>query len=711
VKIKLNWHKRAVILFATAILVIGVFLTIFAIREAEREKLVKENEIEEQQRRFSEFIISQVKIFISETEERILRQLSRPSIANFDETVNEVSGQIKETEDIVEEIFYVDSGGHINFPLLRPLFLATEEYKKQTVSPPSIENNPLFKTAEEAEFKTKNYSLAINSYGRLMNTFSHGALRAILLNRIARCYLKTGNSKKATETYQRLLKSHPNEFSGDGTPLGIIALHQMGTIYATAGNKLRSFEAYLELFTGLLEARWPLTKPQFLFYNKRVKDELRKPEGEMGETEKGTSLLKRWQELQTLEEAKLSRMNSVEVLTQRIIPLLEIDEPSSTTFPKSFSHVSEIIGGENYLIAFTPLEDGSIFGMRFDSEILADKLSPAIVEQIPGGGSEDWKLQIADEAGNILAGEEIIHQESQIYNVTYSTYFEDGFPPWRINLFQKQQSSTFSQFRTRRNIYILSVVIAMAALLLGGGLAIRSTAKELKLARLKSDFVSTVSHEFRTPLTSIRYLAELLQRGRVEEEVKKRQYYDTISHESERLSRLIENILDFSKIEAGMKEYEFEKTDVAALAQEVVSRFQEQTAPKGFVVESEIPDSVPHITADKEALSRAILNLLDNAVKYSGDNRKVVFRARSDEDHIYLDVEDQGVGISTKDQERVFEKFFRAGNMPDSSVKGSGIGLTIVAHIVKAHQGEVVLESEEGKGTTVTIQIPVKSNL
>jgi signal transduction histidine kinase len=228
----------------------------------------------------------------------------------------------------------------------------------------------------------------------------------------------------------------------------------------------------------------------------------------------------------------------------------------------------------------------------------------------------------------------------------------------------------------------------------------------LKLAKLKSDFVSTVSHEFRTPLTSIRYLADLLQRGRVRKEDRKQQYYETITQEGERLSRLIENILDFSKIEAGVKEYEFAETDAAEMCRDVISRFQHQVSPQEFAIESEVSEELPQIYADKEALSRALFNLLDNAMKYSGDSRRISLRAWPDESNIFIEVEDKGVGIAREEQQRVFEKFYRSDTIHESSIKGSGIGLTIVDHIVKAHGGEVCLESELGKGTKVRLRLP-----
>jgi signal transduction histidine kinase len=188
---------------------------------------------------------------------------------------------------------------------------------------------------------------------------------------------------------------------------------------------------------------------------------------------------------------------------------------------------------------------------------------------------------------------------------------------------------------------------------------------------------------------------------------KKQQYYESITQESERLSRLIENILDFSKIEAGMKEYEFSETDVADMCEDVLSRFEAQVAPLGFAVDSDISQDLPRISVDKEALSRALFNLLDNAAKYSGSSRTIQYRAWADRDSMYLCVKDQGIGIKKEDQDRIFDKFFRSSEIQDSSIKGSGIGLTLVAHIVMAHGGELNLESVEGKGTEVKIQLPL----
>jgi len=705
VKIRINWQKRAIIIFAAVILLLSVILTMFAIREAEREKLVREREIEEEQKRSAELIIDQVKTIISDAEGRIIRQISS-QVQSHGTELTEVSKRIAEGEEIIDEIFLIKKKGEVIFPLFKPLFFIAEEGQNIRERPIKVEANPLFKKSEVSEFKTKNYPLAIRSYQKLMDTASDNGSRAVLLNHIGRSYTKSGKHLKAIEAYQKILKEYPNEISSDGIPLGIIALYQIGTIYLNIDRKINWDEAFFELYKNLLESRWPLTKSQFYFYRNKVKDILKTSTAEIAGQEDEKNLVKRLEKLQMREEEQLNRMNQIENLIQKVFPLIETKRAAASSVSGSFYHISETIGKEIYLVSYTPLAKNSIFGVKINSEVLAERLLPQILGKLPL--REDWLVQVRDEFGNVLAGQDMTNLQEPVPPLSYSEGFEDNFLPWKVNIYQTDPGSAEREFNLRRNIYILTVAVVIVAILFGGFLAIRSIAKELQIAKLKSEFVSTVSHEFRTPLTSIRYLAELLQRGRVQENNKKQQYYETITSESERLSRLIENILDFSKIEAGMKEYKFEETDIAKLAEDVANRFGEQVASEKFVIEQKISNQMPKIFVDKEAVSRALFNLFDNAFKYSGGSLKAYLRVWSDKEKIFLEVKDKGIGISKQDQAKIFEKFYRSGDVHHTSIKGSGIGLTLVAHIIKAHRGDVLLESELGKGTKVAIRLPVK---
>jgi signal transduction histidine kinase len=703
VKTRLDWQKRALILFAAIILILSVILTVFAIREAEREKLLKQREINREQQRAAALIIDEVKGSISETEERIIRMLDQ-SRDRFSETrLMEAAARIDEDEPLVSEIFFIVDNGQIRFPLLKPLYNLSGESEYSGKIPKEIEENSLFKDAEIAEFKTKNYSLAIRNYRQMMTSTSDRTAGALLMNRMARCYLNSGNLLRAIDTYKRIVSGYGKESGPDGIPYALIALYQMGSVYARMDKKLESAETFLELYDGLLEAEWFLSRTQFYFYMKKVKEELARVCAEIDDEESKKGLAERQTDLRQLEEGKMKRMATLEDLHKKVLPLLMTRKKAAAGIPESFSHFSDTTEEKTHLVAYTSHEKNSIFGFTLDEEYLIKELLGSVMEKTPFRKS--WSVQLVDNKQNVVFGENI---SQSIYNsppVSYSRAFEESFPPWTVRIYQTAPDAAQKEFNLRRNIYVSLVMVVIVALLFGGVLAIRSTAKELKLARLKSEFVSTVSHEFRTPLTSIRYLADLLQRGRVGKEDRKQQYYETITQESERLSRLIENILDFSKIEAGVKEYEFGEMDAAEMCRDVVARFQEQVAPQEFTIESEVSEELPQIYADREALSRALFNLLDNAVKYCGDSRKVSVRAWADELNLFIEVEDEGVGIAKEEQQKVFEKFYRSGDIHESSIKGSGIGLTIVDHIVKSHGGEVFLESELGKGTKVRLRI------
>jgi signal transduction histidine kinase len=225
---------------------------------------------------------------------------------------------------------------------------------------------------------------------------------------------------------------------------------------------------------------------------------------------------------------------------------------------------------------------------------------------------------------------------------------------------------------------------------------------------MKSDFVSNVSHELRTPVASIRVFGELLRLGRAQDPEKVREYGAHIEDESRRLTRLIDNILDFSRIESGRKEYHFAEGDVRELVQAVVRTFEVRLAAEGFrIVIDERDGRLPPLWMDSDALSQAFQNLLDNAVKYSGTSREIVVTLSADNGDVVIAVRDHGIGIARDEQRKIFERFHRVGTDLVHDVKGSGLGLSIVHHIVAAHGGSVAVQSEPGHGSTFTMRLPI----
>ena len=252
------------------------------------------------------------------------------------------------------------------------------------------------------------------------------------------------------------------------------------------------------------------------------------------------------------------------------------------------------------------------------------------------------------------------------------------------------------------------LILGGLSLLLAGGifLTYRNVSKEMALARLKSDFVSNVSHELRTPLALIRLYAETLELGRITSADKHHEYYCIIRKESERLTALINNILDFSRIEAGRKEYEFRDTDLRDLVRNTLESYRYQIEQQGFTFEENVAE-VPPLKVDREAMARSLVNLVNNALKYSQDRKYIGVNLYRENGSVKLEVIDHGIGIPAGEQTKIFEKFYRVGDPLVHNTKGSGLGLSLVQHIARAHGGEVVVDSTPGAGSKFTITLPV----
>jgi signal transduction histidine kinase len=270
---------------------------------------------------------------------------------------------------------------------------------------------------------------------------------------------------------------------------------------------------------------------------------------------------------------------------------------------------------------------------------------------------------------------------------------------------------TMTEDQSARRYFLINLSISfVTALVLIGAIfyALRTASRAIKLSQMKSDFVSNVSHELRTPLASIRVFGEFLKLGRVSEEQKIREYGEYIETESRRLTQLINNILDFSKIESGQKTYQFESADVTRIVEATLKTFEVRLEQTGFRIDfTPSPEPLPCAIIDPEAIAQALLNLLDNAVKYSGHSKQISVRIAQRGDFIAVSVVDRGIGIAGEDREKVFEKFYRVSTGLVHDVKGSGLGLSIVKHIIDAHKGRVTVDGTPEGGTDFTFFLPI----
>ena len=284
--------------------------------------------------------------------------------------------------------------------------------------------------------------------------------------------------------------------------------------------------------------------------------------------------------------------------------------------------------------------------------------------------------------------------------------FEDVFPGLILGI--KVHGTTIASI-SDRFLRTSFLILGALSLLMAAGMVLtyHNVTRELALAKLKSDFVSNVSHELRTPLALIRLYAETLELGRISSSGKQQEYYEIIRKESERLTSLINNILDFSRIESGKKEYSFRETNVADLVRTTLESYRFEIEQNGFQFEQKIDNDVPPLWVDREAIARSLLNLVNNAVKYSANEKYLGVRLYRHTGGVNLEVVDRGIGIPAKEQLKIFEKFYRVGDPLVHNTKGSGLGLSLVQHIVQAHGGEVAVESAPGKGSKFIITLPL----
>ena len=231
----------------------------------------------------------------------------------------------------------------------------------------------------------------------------------------------------------------------------------------------------------------------------------------------------------------------------------------------------------------------------------------------------------------------------------------------------------------------------------------------MEVLKIKSDFVSSVSHEFKTPLASIKALTERLLDGKVKNPKRMKQYFSIISQDTDRLTRLVGNVLSFSRIEEGKREYYFEETNTTQWLHQTIEVYNNERIPKDVKIKSQIADHLPQLKIDRNALAQAIHNLLDNAIKFSLEKKEVDVVVKKDEKNLIIRVIDHGIGIPQAELNKIFEKFYQGKNAVRHSVKGTGLGLTLVKHAVEAHGGKVAVESKIGNGSTFSLLLPIEN--
>ncbi|MCX6559380.1 MAG: ATP-binding protein [Candidatus Aminicenantes bacterium] len=563
--------------------------------------------------------------------------------------------------------------------------------------------------AEKAEFQRKDFRLAAELYGKAAAASTSDRCRALARMARGRCRIALRDYAGALADFDELAAKYGRLTDASGHPFGIIAAMRSADIEGLRGNEDRRLSGLIELRRKMDEGAWPLDLAGYHFFRfaieailePRIKGHLN-PDLEKSYQqvkERATGFLEDLRFRDLLQTSVVLRIKEASALD----PSISRDRPGRLFLP-----------GENgsCLVSFAPAPRSGaggpmIAGVCWDAESLLKRIVPSAMEGLDK--SSGVTVSLTDRAGKDILSER--QGESAGLPApaagTISFSFREFPLPFKLIVSQPAMLD-FDRAAVRENVfYGLLILIVVGLMALGAGLVVRDISREAQLTARKTEFVHTISHELKTPLTLIRLYAETLEQKPNLGDPEKKDALKIIAKESERLSHLINNVLDFSRIEMGRKEFDFRIGDLATVVRETVASYRYHLEKKGFLIREEITADCPAVRFDREAMASVVVNLLSNAIKFSPREKDVGIRLSIENGWAVLRIADKGSGIAPADLPRIFDKFYRGGNDLSGGAGGSGLGLTLVKHIVEAHGGRVEARSEGGKGSEFSVYLPI----
>jgi signal transduction histidine kinase len=514
----------------------------------------------------------------------------------------------------------------------------------------------LFADATRLEFGGSDLEAARAAYDALSRHASR-AVRATALARLAPVHVKRGDAAAAIRAYEALAAL--DDVGVGGLPAGLVASAGRVRVLADRARGSEFHAAATALAHDLARGRWLLLPSEYDYYAGQAAVWLGSP-------------------VPTDADA-LARADAAEWLFRQ----------GASRAPSGRKSIAQPRG------AAVVIWHAS--GNRIDAAIGGPSFVRSLVSAaVP----RDFDTTLRDLEGRLVSG-----QAPQVGDVATRVASPDGLP-WTLQLVVKSPGTDPADTPGRR---LLLLVIGVTALVLGAGwyFIARSLAREARVARLQNDFVASVSHEFRSPLTSLAHVTELLAQDRLSTDARRQQAYAALAGDTARLRDLVEHLLDFGRFDAGAVALRFERADVGVLVGELVADARRRVAEQGFTIDFAAPADPVFADADKDALGRAIANLIDNAVKYSPDSRTIWVDVARDGDRIAITVRDQGLGIPAHEHADIFHRFVRGAESRSRRIRGTGIGLALVRQIVDAHGGDIALVSAPGQGSRFTLMIPL----
>lgn len=650
-RLKRSLRKR-VFLFGLSVLLPALVLLVFIVRMNRQDNELRKKRVAEAKQQKAEEIGRHLADRLEKTEKLLLQELAF-DLASF-RTIYRTHPELVFLGRIVKE----------------ELLMPWEGSKAKKLSTERDRSGELILQAQQAEFEKNDLQLAMTLLNLSLSSAVSSSQKCFVQLQQGRVLSKLGDEEGTYRLYGDILGQSGDLTDEYGIPFSLYAADRLSVLSSEV-------EPILDRLEGLMEEiRWLPSSALYLIRDITL---------QVQDRSQDSLLLERIENLrQSIENAleDLERLKSLKgFVSSWMLRRRSLEKARDSLTWESLGDIPWIVGLRDFIEG----QSQALLAFHGPHVLSAVIEEDGLAETFPGS----CRLTVSPNGEGIPPGGMFVGLRLHFEETDVSAWSKSSFP-FPI-------------------LYWLILIIVVGFTAFGGYLLWRDISRELAIAEMRSHFAASVSHELKTPLTSIRMFAEALTMGVQTRPEAQKEYLRTIISESERLSRLLNNVLDFSKIEQGTRTYCFVTTSLEEVIHAAKKAMAFPMNQKGFSLQVEVEKGIPPILADRDALEQAVLNLLHNAMKYSGESREILLRLRRDGNRVCIDVVDHGIGILEENRDQIFGKFFRVPGIENQKIPGTGLGLTIVSHIAKSHGGKVEVISRSGEGSTFSIILPLEA--
>ena len=654
--------SKLIVIYILTVLISGSILTFLSINSIYNFQELTEIRVLEEEKS----IIENYKNQFQNSLEKVV--ISIEKITQNDTLINSIEGFNFENE-LVGDYLIVNRNG----ALIRPRFL--ENSFKANTEITSLKYNQNYLHAEHFEFAKKAYKDAELQYVKTLTLAKTKSDSAKIFNALARLSIKTGNQQKALEFYSRIIKDLKFTLNDFGFPYAYFSLNQL--LKLTDPNlKEEIEEVTLAFLNGLLNNTIP--------YNSATADLI-------------ADILNTVDNIDNKNTQELIK-NMCHDINIKISGISNYKEDMAAIMVhKKSDHLLRL---KNFTVVENENDPNEIMLLQLSDEnivgytISLKKLDTMVLRNINHNpGKFEYQIQLVD------AGlKHSFYDKELIVQSNFSTFFNEK----RIEVKLKNPSIIEDFVFKRKLTTVIGLILLLAAMLIGLFTLIRDVSNKKRMERMRADFVSNVTHELKTPLTSINMFADSIVLGRVASEEQLKKYAHIIVKESERLKRMVNNILDFSRTESNKLNYHLQEFNLSEIVDDIMHEMNYWLEINNFEVNLDLNENIV-ATVDPEGLKQVLSNLISNAIKYSDIKKKIEIRLYENKGKAFIEVEDHGIGIPEDKLKSVFEKFYRVNSKKNENISGTGLGLTVSKDIVEAQNGNLLVSSTVNKGSKFTI--------